>query len=121
MRDDFFPFRKIQLEAGSLYALVASWTEMKLTVTGSKAVITGYGFTPDISWALTTLTLDWQATILLPGNGLPPGAYDLIPLGGRVFACGEERRFPLADTPVSVWVEALEGEAGSRVSDIHFP
>ena len=121
MTNNLFPIRKIQLEAGSLYTLVASWAEMKLTVTDSKAVITGYGFTPDISWALTTLTLDWQATILLPGNGLPPGVYDLIPLGGRVFACGEEQRFPLADTPVSVWVEALDTAVGSRINDGYFP
>lgn len=97
------------LEAGSLYDLVSTWAEMQLLVSEEAALITGYGFDPDISWALTTLTLDWEATIHLPPGhiALPAGEYDLITIAGDLYACRNQEKFLLPDTPVTVEVVSV--------------
>ena len=53
-----YAFQKIQLEAGSLLALIDTWAEMQLQVTDTSAKIIGYGFAPDIAEAFTTLVLE---------------------------------------------------------------
>ena len=101
-----FAFQKMRLEADSLYALVSTWAEMQLQLTEDGAVITGYGFAHEIAEAFTNLVLDWEASIFFPeGNlSLESGTYELIFIKEKLYACRDQEKLLLEDTPVVVQV-----------------
>lgn len=104
-----YAFKTLQLEAPGFYDLIGTWAETRLRVTETDATIAGYGFTQDIAAAFTTLVLDWETRIILPGPaGLPVGDYDLIRRDdGMVYACHGQQAYPLPDgaVRVEVWSE----------------
>ena len=103
-----FAFRTMRLEAKSLYSLINTWVEMNLAVTEEAAIITGFGFAHDIAWAFTNLVFDWEASILLPkdGLGLATGDYKLTRFGEELYACRDQQKYLLADQPVVVEVKS---------------
>ncbi|MBK8654699.1 MAG: hypothetical protein KBG02_06965 [Haliscomenobacter sp.] len=107
-----FAFQKMQLEAGSLFALISTWTEMQLIVSEDAATIIGYGYSDEIAGAFSVLVFDWEATVLIPKEELdiPPGSYDLIRDKETLYACKEQQAYPLADRPVRVEVVSVPEE-----------
>lgn len=104
-----FAFQQMQLQADSLFALIQTWAEMQLVLTEDSAEIIGFGYSPEISEAFTLLVFDWEATIILPEADLaiPIGSYDLIRQEDMLYACKEQRSYPLADCPVLVRVMSV--------------
>ena len=104
-----YPFQKLLLEAEGFIDLIGTWAEMQLVVTPDTAVIIGDGYTYDVSQALTTLVLDWEARIPLPraALGIPGGSYDLSRKEDWVHACRGDEYFPIADRPVVVEVVSV--------------
>ncbi len=106
-----YAFHHLALQAPSLYALIGTWAELRLTVTDTTALITGYGYAPGIAAAFTALVLDWEATIALDRDRLEldNGAYDLFRSeeDDTAFACRKQQSFPLPDQ--AVWVEVVSG------------
>ena len=61
-----FAFQKMQLEAGSLFALISTWTEMQLIVSEDAATISGYGYSDAIAGAFSVLVFDCDASVVIP-------------------------------------------------------
>jgi hypothetical protein len=107
-----FEFQKIQLYADSLLSLINTWAEMQLIVEEDSFSIIGYGYTDEIAEAFTILVFDWEATISLQETppDIPPGSYDLVGDEGIIFACKDQKCFPIKDQAVIVEVLSVPEE-----------
>jgi hypothetical protein len=115
-----FAFKKMRLEADSLYSLIMTWIEMQLFVTKDGSYITGYGYYYEIAGAFTNLVFDWEAYIYLPQHkfNLEEGVYGVATIGEDLYAFKDQKKYYLGkDGPVIVEVisvpEEIPGEAGS--------
>ena len=107
-----YHFHSLTLHASSFYPLIATPIEFRLRVTDTTAEIFGYGFPFPESGAITTLILNWEATIYLDRAtlDLPSGEYDLAFVAETLHAFRDGTRFVVPDGAVRMEVVSVPEE-----------